>query len=542
MEEGRGPVGDRSSGSAPPAKGGSAAAVGGGRRSRPPDGLTWHGYLVQLLHIASSIEHALMVQYLYAAYSLDDERPDLEPDERKKVAEWRNLILSVAKEEMGHLLTVQNVMCLLGGQMELVRENYPLDSAFYPFEFSLEPLSIGSLACYAYAEMGDEPPGEPAFQDELQKLVRKHLQERARKSKKKPKQVRGASAHKVGKLYQRISEILGNPKLIPDSLLQENSVPFQAYADEWGRAYGIAVPPSLPRPEFKLSRKYEDICRESENFQKRIADGAMHATIMIERVATRQQALDALMRIAVQGEGRGIEPESHFMRFRSIMKDFLKCRDENADWKPPTHAVADNPQIQWKDVPDEPTGSQITHPLSNKWASLFNLRYRMLLTYLSHSFQLARDGSQAQLRGAVMHKVFAEMYNLKAIAGILVRLPLKEPRRDPLNDRRAGPPFQMPYTLAISMDAMDRWRLHRDLLRGAIELNRDLRNLIDEIRQLELDPIVKLLKFNRNPSLVAKFFDSIAEFLRAMLELDRKSAEWIGKVMAGFAPEQAPSP
>src|SRR5664279_1535676 len=42
----------------------------------PPDkgmprhrGLTWHGYLVQLLHIASSIEHALMIQYLYAAYS-----------------------------------------------------------------------------------------------------------------------------------------------------------------------------------------------------------------------------------------------------------------------------------------------------------------------------------------------------------------------------------------------------------------------------------------------------------------------------------------
>ena len=27
-----------------------------------PAGLTWHGYLVQLLHIASSIEHALLVR------------------------------------------------------------------------------------------------------------------------------------------------------------------------------------------------------------------------------------------------------------------------------------------------------------------------------------------------------------------------------------------------------------------------------------------------------------------------------------------------
>src|SRR5215472_18062071 len=106
MQEAGGSVADTAAGSASAAQRTSAAGPDG---ERLPDGFTWHGYLVQLLHIASSIEHALMVQYLFAAYSLDD---GVENSEfREKVVLWRNLILSIAKEEMGHLLTVQNVLC-----------------------------------------------------------------------------------------------------------------------------------------------------------------------------------------------------------------------------------------------------------------------------------------------------------------------------------------------------------------------------------------------------------------------------------------------
>src|SRR5262245_42269423 len=96
MQEGKGPVTDPSVGSASAAPAASATGPDG---NRLPDGFTWHGYLVQLLHIGSSIEHALMVQYLYAAYSLDDQCPDRNSGERRKVTQWRNLILSVAKEE-----------------------------------------------------------------------------------------------------------------------------------------------------------------------------------------------------------------------------------------------------------------------------------------------------------------------------------------------------------------------------------------------------------------------------------------------------------
>src|SRR4051794_30078516 len=107
--------------------------------------LSWYEYLLVLLQMGASIEHALMVQYLYAAYSL---RNDVE-----QARSWRETLLLIAREEMGHLLTVQNILALLGGPINIDREDYPFDTPFQAFPFQLERLTHGSLACYCYAEM-----------------------------------------------------------------------------------------------------------------------------------------------------------------------------------------------------------------------------------------------------------------------------------------------------------------------------------------------------------------------------------------------------
>src|ERR1700742_5143365 len=107
--------------------------------------LSWYEHLLVLLQMGASIEHALMVQYLYAAYSLRD---DVEQARR-----WREILLLIAREEMGHLLTVQNILALLGGPINIDREDYPFHTPFQAFPFQLERLTRGSLACYCYAEM-----------------------------------------------------------------------------------------------------------------------------------------------------------------------------------------------------------------------------------------------------------------------------------------------------------------------------------------------------------------------------------------------------
>ena len=70
-----------------------------GANNRPD--LTWRDHLLMLLYFGAAIEHALMVEYLYAAYSIGGDQ--IPKEHRKMVEGWRSSILSVAKEEMGHL-------------------------------------------------------------------------------------------------------------------------------------------------------------------------------------------------------------------------------------------------------------------------------------------------------------------------------------------------------------------------------------------------------------------------------------------------------
>jgi hypothetical protein len=62
------------------------------------------------------------------------------------------------------------------------------------------------------------------------------------------------------------------------------------------------------------------------------------------------------------------------------------------------------------------------------------------------------------------------MYNLRTIAMMLVQTPL-----GPQNAGRvAGAPFQMPYTLELPIDPVDRWRVHLDLFEASKNLVKSL--------------------------------------------------------------------
>src|SRR5438132_7424074 len=153
--------------------------------------LSPHDEAVFLLHIGAEVEHALMVQYLYAAYSLkhSDEVPQ---EHQEKVHAWRRTLLGIAREEMGHLITVQNMLRLIGGPITLDREDYPFRSDLYPFHFRLEPLSKNSLAKYILAEM----PFLPEMPDEL-----KEIMARATNSDD------DVPVNRIGAIYLRITHI-----------------------------------------------------------------------------------------------------------------------------------------------------------------------------------------------------------------------------------------------------------------------------------------------------------------------------------------------
>ena len=121
---------------------------------------------------------------------------------------------------------------------------------------------------------------------------------------------------------------------------------------------------------------------------------------------------------------------------------------------------------------DDNEGRKIHNPEAAAWAALFNTRYRMLLAYLAHVYRhrsiAAANGAPGR-RGQLINRMFGEMYNLKSIAGLLTALPLD---RDP--SVRAGPPFQIPYTVALPEGELDIWRLHRDLIEASLSLAKQL--------------------------------------------------------------------
>ena len=129
--------------------------------------------LVRLLREATEIEHALMLQYLYAAFSLKPDYADI----AGSGAPGSSDLIGVAVQEMQNLATVNRLLAALGAAPNLVRQEFPYEPAIYPFEFSLEPLSRKSLAKYLYAEapsgifLATAAPADRAFAATVMELL-----------------------------------------------------------------------------------------------------------------------------------------------------------------------------------------------------------------------------------------------------------------------------------------------------------------------------------------------------------------------------------
>jgi rubrerythrin len=397
-----------------------------------------------LLHIAGEIEHSLMVQYLYAAYSLDaDEVPG---NRRENAVAWQHAILDIAREEMGHLITVQNLLRVIGGPLTFEREDYPFRSELYPYPFQLEPLSRHSLAKYIVAEM----PADPKEPD-IEEIKREAMEGNE-----------GRAVNRVGALYARIINLFEDSAALPDSEFREDSIGYQADFATWGRNYTRAQQPDVQPDQLKRSPE-----------------------LIIRPIGSRTQALAALRAVAEQGEGASMNDQpdpdaeiSHFQRFLEIYRAFSKVK------QPPVKPVPVNPVTMPAATGEliEREPALITHPTSLVWAQLFNTRYRMLLNLLMHALHV-EDSVQTvagapSARGRLIVAAFGEMYHLRALANIVTRQPLAERGRN-----RCGPPFELPYTLALPDQEPNRWRMHRDVL-GSAKILIDLLCDVPELKEI----------------------------------------------------------
>jgi hypothetical protein len=89
--------------------------------------------LTYLLSQAAELEHGLMCEYLYAAFSLKSTAgPGLRAGQLAAVGRWRKMIFGVAAEEMLHWAMVQNLLTAVGSAPYVSRPHMPHQARGYP--------------------------------------------------------------------------------------------------------------------------------------------------------------------------------------------------------------------------------------------------------------------------------------------------------------------------------------------------------------------------------------------------------------------------
>lgn len=128
--------------------------------------------LVRLLREATEVEHALLVQYLYAAFSV---RPQYQRIVGSAFPVTAHNLLGVAVQEMQHLDDVNQMLLAVGASPNLIRQDFPYQPTIYPFAFNLEPMSRASLAKYVWTEAPANDPFLEQLQPVLGELHPNHL-------------------------------------------------------------------------------------------------------------------------------------------------------------------------------------------------------------------------------------------------------------------------------------------------------------------------------------------------------------------------------
>lgn len=399
------------------------------------------------LRSAAEIEHALMVQYLFAAYSLD---ADGAAGQTEVIRDAQFRLLQIAREEMGHLMTVQNVIMALGGPLHFERAHSPLSSDVHPFRFRLEPVSLASIAKYVVAESPDVPPDMIGMlSDERRALLRDVIHPLARASND------GHEVLHVGPIFARLVTLIGRE--LGDEDFRLDRAPRQAVWDDWGYDASTTATPSAARGERVLVHSIR---------------GTTAAEVRTEIVA-------ALRAIGDQGEfvdERDDLEESHFERFVQLFESLRAV--EAASGRLPVWPIAQFPNTSMAGAAERRDSAadalisrhmnegRITNARSRAWAHLFNLRYRLLIEVIAHGllvdgplYRLEPEARGRRTPAGQLHAfAFAEMVNIRLLSAKLVSLRLD----DGESGLHAGPPFELGQTVGVPQIEADRWRSHAD--------------------------------------------------------------------------------
>jgi hypothetical protein len=289
--------------------------------------------LIYMVCEAAELEHGLMCEYLFAAFSLKDSVDEgVSETQLAAIQRWRSTVLGVAAQEMLHLALTANMLTALGASPHLSRPNLPQPARHYPASVRLALLPFGEQALrhFMYLERPegmdlDDAEGLEAVKGAVPVMSEEEIVPRLQEFET------------VGHLYRSIESGFGH------------------LVEKFGSDRVFVGPPQAQITQ---------------------ANFAWPQLMPIADLASATSAVEAIVE---QGEGsRGDWRQAHFGRFVGVLDEFLALRQADPTFEPARPVAAATVRSGERDS----GGLLISDPLTAKVADLDNVVYEVLLLLL----------------------------------------------------------------------------------------------------------------------------------------------------------------
>jgi len=377
--------------------------------------------LMYTLGKAAELEHLVMCQYLYAAFSMKIKEDEGLPAEHvATVARWRKELLHIGEQEMLHLALVQNLLAAVGAAPRLARPNLPLPPHAYPagVEIALVPFGEEALRHFAFLERPegmqmDDAEGFAA----LAKAAPLHHAEPM------PDEIgpRLQDFATIGHLYRSIEAgLAGLAERIGEDRLFIGPERAQATAEHF---------------------RWEEL-------------------VGVHDMASAREAIETIVE---QGEGaRGEWQDAHFGRLVRMLDELTEIREADPSFEParPVKVAHVRPPVGGAEV------TLITDAFTARCMDLLNATYEVLLQLLARYFANT-DETPTQLATLADVAVSLMYAGIKPLGTLATRLPIGPDEPDAV----AGPALELFYDVDYLLPHRDAaWQLMEERLREIADL------------------------------------------------------------------------
>jgi CDGSH-type Zn-finger protein/truncated hemoglobin YjbI len=368
------------------------ASRGGKAAPEAPFVIEHREALIYMLCEAAELEHGIMCQYLFAAFSLKQREDEgLTAGELAAVERWRKNISHVATEEMLHLALVHNLLSAIGAAPHFGRPNLPAPAHHYPAGVNLTLVPFGERALQHFIFL-ERPEGMEYEGAEGLDLPAHEAVPLMSERDIVPQPQDFAT---VGHLYRSIEEGFRH---LAEKVGEENLFV--------GPARAQAIPENFHWPEL----------------------------VVVSDLASAQKAIDTILE---QGEGaRGHWEQAHFGQFVKILDEYREMVTAKPGFDPVRPVMFATVRRSERDD----TVAQISERVTSRCADLFNVSYEILLQMFERYFAHTEE-SDEQLGTLADATVGIMLRVLRPLGNLITTLPVGPDHPG----MTAGPSFELFY-------------------------------------------------------------------------------------------------